>query len=153
MLPAKSTIVTRPAVGGSQRVKLTPHVGQLTVEGVNGGVLLPKGAGELQSGDVEGVAARLIESLRTLPHRLSGRQRCYIHSKLYLHAAKEDLSSASLSSSPVLIVTQVGHVLLNGPRVISHGLSRGRSTIRPSRRLRWTNRNGGAGGPTSEVSP
>src|SRR6266540_1051801 len=73
MLSVKSTTVTRPTISRHQRVKLTPHVDQLMVEGVDGGVLLPKGAGELQSGDIEGVAARLIESLRTLPHRLSGR--------------------------------------------------------------------------------
>jgi hypothetical protein len=56
MLLVKTTTVTRPIVCRRERVKLTPHVSQLSVEGVDGGVLLSNGAGKLQDGDVESVA-------------------------------------------------------------------------------------------------
>jgi hypothetical protein len=52
---------------------MTPHISQLTVEGVDGGVLLSNGAIKLQDGDVESVAIRLVEVHRTLPRLLSGR--------------------------------------------------------------------------------
>jgi hypothetical protein len=51
-----------------------PHISQLVIEGIDGGFLLLNRASELQGGDVESGAARLVESLHPLPHRLSGGQ-------------------------------------------------------------------------------
>jgi hypothetical protein len=112
VLLAKTTTVTWPTVCRREWVKLTPHVRQLTVEGADEGVLLSNGASKLQDGDVESVALRLIEFRRMLPHHSSGRQGGEIHSKLNFHIAKEDLSSMSLISGPILVVAQIEHVLL-----------------------------------------
>jgi hypothetical protein len=114
---------------------LMPHVSQLTVEGVDGGVLLSNGAGKLQDGDVESVALRLIELHCTLPHLSSGRQGGEIHSKLNLHTAKEYLSSTSLISGPILVVTQIEHILLTGLNIGHLCLIRRWSTVCPGSRL------------------
>jgi hypothetical protein len=47
VLLVKTTTVTRPLVCQHERVKLMPHVSQLMVENINGGVLLLNGAGML----------------------------------------------------------------------------------------------------------
>jgi hypothetical protein len=73
MLLVKMTTVTQPTICQHERVKLTPHVSQLLVEGVDRGVLLSNGAVKLQDGDVESVALRLVELCHTCPHLSSGR--------------------------------------------------------------------------------
>jgi hypothetical protein len=88
VLLVKTTTVTRLTVCQHERVTLTPHASQLTVEGIDEGVLLSNRAGKLQDGDVESVALRLVELRRTLPHHSSGRQGGEIHSKLNLHTTK-----------------------------------------------------------------
>jgi hypothetical protein len=149
----KTATVTRPTVCRCKRVKLTPHVSQLTVEGVDGGVLLLNGVGKLQDGDVESMALRLVELYRTLPHHSSGRQGGEIHSKLNLHTAKEDLSSTILVSGPILVVAQIEHVLLTGRSIVRMCLIKRRSAIRPGNRLGRTNQDRGARSVASEVSP
>jgi hypothetical protein len=72
VLLAKMTTVTRPTVCRRERVKLTPHVSQLMVEGVDR-VLLSNRADKLQDEDVERVVLRLVELHRTLPYHSSGR--------------------------------------------------------------------------------
>jgi hypothetical protein len=78
VLLTKMTTVTRltvcqqPTVCQHERVKLTPHVSQLMVEGVDR-VLLSNRADKLQDEDVERVALRLVELHRTLPYHSSGR--------------------------------------------------------------------------------
>jgi hypothetical protein len=74
MLLAKTATVTRQTVCRRERVKLTPHVSQLPVEGIDGGVLLSNGTGKLQDGDVESVALRLVSSVaRAHISRVEGR--------------------------------------------------------------------------------
>jgi hypothetical protein len=78
VLLTKMTTVTRPTVCQQptvcqrERVKLTPHVSQLMVEGVDR-VLLSNRADKLQDEDVERVVLRLVELHRTLPYHSSGR--------------------------------------------------------------------------------
>jgi hypothetical protein len=55
VLLVKTTTITRPIVCQREGVKLTPHVSQLTVEGVDGGALLSNGASKLQDRDVKSV--------------------------------------------------------------------------------------------------
>jgi hypothetical protein len=123
------------------------------VEGINGGVLLSNGAGKLQDGDVESVALRLVELRRTLSHHSSGRRGGEIHSKLNLHTAKEDLSSTSLISGPILVVAQIEHELLTGHSIVHLCLISRRSAIRPGSRLSRMNQDSRARSVASEVSP
>jgi hypothetical protein len=153
VLLAKTTTITRPTVCRRKGVKLMPHVSQLTVEGIDKGVLLSNGASKLQDGDVKSVALRLVELCRTLPHLSSGRQGGEIHSKLNLHTAKEDLSSMSLINLPILIVAQIEHVLLTGLSMGHLCLIRRWSTVCPSSRLVRTNRDRRVRSAASEMSP
>jgi hypothetical protein len=130
-----------------------PHVTQLMVENINKGVQLSNKACKLQGGDVEGMVARLVETHRMLPHRLSGRQGGEVHSKLDLHTTQEDLSSTSLRSTPILVVPQVNHVLLTSLTIGHLGLIRRRSTICPGSRLIDTNRDKRTRRVASEMSP
>jgi hypothetical protein len=153
VLLVKTTTVTRLTVGWCEGVELTPHLSQLAVEGVNGGVLLSNGASKLQDVDVESVTLWLVELRRMVPHHSSGRQGGEIHSELDLHTTKEDLSSMSLSSSPILVVTQVEHVLLTGRSIVCLCLIKRRSTIRPDSRLGRMNRDRRVRSVASEMSP
>jgi hypothetical protein len=92
------------------------------------------------------VATRLVETLCTLPHCLSGRQRGEVHSKLDLHAI-EDMSSTSLRNTPILVIAEVEHILLTGRNICCLGLIRRRSTIYLGSRLIRTRR------VASEMSP
>jgi hypothetical protein len=56
VLLAKVTAVTRLTPGWHEGVKMTPHISELTVEGVNSGVMLSNGASKLQGGEVESMA-------------------------------------------------------------------------------------------------
>jgi predicted metal-dependent hydrolase len=152
VLLVKVTAVTRPTARRREGVKTTPHVSQLTVGGVNRGVMLSNGTSKLQGGDVESEASGLMESHRKLLYRLSGRQGGEIHSKLDLHTAK-DLSSPSLRNTPIPIVTEVEHVLLTGHNVGCLCLIRRRSTICPGGRLDKTNRDRRARRVASEMYP
>jgi hypothetical protein len=49
----KNITGTSPTVWWLQRVELAPHISQLTVEGIDGGVLLTNRTSKLQGGDVE----------------------------------------------------------------------------------------------------
>jgi hypothetical protein len=153
MLLVKMTIVTQAIVFRRERVKLTPHVSQLQVEGIDRGVLLSNGASKLQDGDVESMALRLVELHRMCPHLLSGRQGGEIHSKLNLHTAKEDLSSTSLIGDPILVVTQVEHKLLTCLSIGHLCLIRGWSTVYPVSRLFRTNQDRRARSVASAMSP
>ena len=102
----KNITGTSPTVWWLQRVELAPHISQLTVEGIDGGVLLTNRTSKLQGGDVESGAARMVESLRLLPHRLSGGQSRKIHSKFHLYTAKTNLSGLSFVSKPSIYSAQ-----------------------------------------------
>jgi hypothetical protein len=153
VLLMKTTTVTRPIVCRREWVKLMPYVNQLMVEDIDGRVLLSNGASKLQDRDVESVTLRLVQLHRTLPHLSSGRRGGKIHSKLNLHTAKEDLSSTSLISGPILIVAQMKHILLTGLSIGRLCLIRRQSTISPGSRLVRTNRDGCARSASSEMSP
>jgi hypothetical protein len=132
VLLAKTTTATRPTVCQRRRCRRrSPTV----------------------DGDVESMALRLIELCRTLPHHSSGRQGGEIHSKLNLHTTKEDQSSTSLISGPILVVAQIKHVLLTGRSKVYLCLIRRQSTIRPGSRLGRTNWDSGARSVASEMAP
>jgi hypothetical protein len=99
------------------------------------------------------VIGRLVETRCTLLHHSSGRQGGEFHSKLDFHTTKKDLSSTSLHSSPILIVSEIVHVLFTGCSIGHLCIIRRQSTIRPDSRLVRTNRERWASRVASELTP